>query len=471
MNLPYALLALISLAPLSVGSAAPAWPAFRGPNSSGVSPEARPPVKIGPDEKRLWKAEVPFAPSSPCVWGNKLFLTTFHDDRLETRCYDADTGQILWSRPAPADKLEEFHQTEGSPAAATPATDGRLVVVYFGSFGLICYDVDGRERWRRPLKTAVTAGNFGSGTSPIIVGRQAFLARDLAQGSSIMAVDLDDGRIEWETPRAESPTSYGTPIVWSHDGTSELVMPGSLSMKAYDLKTGAERWTVRGLPSYTCTTPVTGGGLLFFAGWSPGKADSPWPRWEGVVERQDKNGDGWISLEEFADGAAWFKAQDIDGNGKLERADWDAIGNLMKRGENVLLAVAPGGRGDITATHVKWKYERGLPYVPSPLYYDGRVYLVKDGGMMSSFDAATGRPHYAQERLNATGSYYASPVAADGRIYVCSLDGKVSVVKTGGDLPEILHQANFGERIAATPALAGTRLYLRTQSALYAFGQ
>jgi outer membrane protein assembly factor BamB len=242
-------------------------------------------------------------------------------------------------------------------------------------------------------------------------------------------------------------------------------------MKAYDPKSGAEHWSVRGLPSYTCTTPVIGDGLVFFAGWSPGKSDSPWPRWESVAEKQDKNGDGVITLDEFPDGPAWFKSQDIDGDGKLEREDWDVIGGLMKRGENVLLAVAPDGHGDVTETHVKWRFERGLPYVPSPLYYEGRVYLVKDGGMMSSFDAKTGKAHYVQERLNATGSYYASPVAADQRVYVCSLDGKFSVVKAGGEKPEVLHQSDFGERISATPALVGSRLYLRTRSKLYAFGE
>ncbi|HKS36391.1 MAG TPA: pyrrolo-quinoline quinone, partial [Verrucomicrobiae bacterium] len=116
-------------------------------------------------------------------------------------------------------------------------------------------------------------------------------------------------------------------------------------------------------------------------------------------------------------------------------------------------------------------FERGLPYVPSPLHYQGRVYLVKDGGMMSCFDATTGKPVYTQERLGAQGSYYASPVAADGRIYLFSLNGKATVVKSGGDKPEILHETDFGERIAATPALVENGLYLRTQTKLYAFGK
>jgi outer membrane protein assembly factor BamB len=189
-----------------------------------------------------------------------------------------------------------------------------------------------------------------------------------------------------------------------------------------------------------------------------------------VVEKEDKNRDGVITPEEFSSGPVWFKSQDIDGDGKLTRKDWDAIGNLMKQGENVLLAVKPGAKGDATATHVAWKFGRGLPYVPSPVHHDGRVYLIKDGGMMSSFDALTGKPFYTQERLPAQGSYYASPIVADGRIYVFSLDGKATVVKAGGEKPEILHESNFGERIAGTPALVDDKLYLRTQTKLYAFG-
>lgn len=431
--------------------------------------EATPPVAIAPTNLVTWKTEVPWAPSSPVVSGSRVFLTTFADGHLETRAYSVADGHLLWAKAAPHEKLEEFHQTEGSPAAATPATDGKVVVSYFGSFGLQAHDLEGRELWRHPLPTSVTSGNFGSGTSPLIYEGRVILNRDMARGSSILALDLKTGAKVWETLRPEAPTSYGTPVIWGAGTRAEIIVAGSLMMKAYDPTSGSEKWAIKGLPSFTCTTPVLGDGMLFFAGWAPGKADSPFPTWASTVEKQDKNGDGWISVEEFEAGPAWFKAQDLDGNGRLERSDWEMIGNLMKRGENVLLAVKPGGAGDVTATHVAWKFSKGLPYVPSPLYYDGRVYLVRDGGMMSSFDAKTGEPKYVQERLGTMGSNYASPVAADGRIYVASLQGAVSVVRAGGDKPEVLHRAEFGERIAGTPALVGRRLYLRTETKLYAF--
>ncbi len=442
---------------------------FRGPNGGGTVAGARPPVAISPTQLVAWKAEVPWAPSSPVVAGDRVFLTTFADNRLETRAYSTADGRLLWSRHSPHVALEEFHTTEGSPAAGSPATDGATVVTYFGSSGLVAHDFEGKELWRRNLPAATTAGNFGSGTSPLIHDGRVILNRDMARGSSISAFDLKTGAKLWETPRLEAPTSYGTPVVWSASGTPEIIVAGSLTMRAYDPASGSERWHLDGLPSFACTTPVFGDGLLFFAGWAPGKADSPWPTWASTVEKQDKNGDGWLSIDEFEMGPTWFKAQDLDGNGRIEKSDWDAIDGLMKRGENVLLAVKPGGVGDVTATHVAWKFTRGLPYVPSPLHYDGRIYLVRDGGMMSSFDAKTGEAGYVQERLGAIGNYYASPVAADGRIYLASQQGVVTVVKAGGDKPEVVHRADFGERIAGTPALVGNRLYLRTETRLFAF--
>jgi outer membrane protein assembly factor BamB len=165
-----------------------------------------------------------------------------------------------------------------------------------------------------------------------------------------------------------------------------------------------------------------------------------------------------------------MRGLDANHDGKITVADWDLIKAHNAKAENVLVAVKPGGQGDITATHVAWKSTRGLPYVPSPLYYEGRVYLVRDGGMLSSLDARTGQPFYTQERLGASGSYYSSPVAADGRLYLASLSGKLTVIKAGGDKPEILHQADFGERIFATPALVDDKLYVRTAKHLWAFG-
>jgi outer membrane protein assembly factor BamB len=435
-----------------------------------VAVKAKPPIKIGPNQGVLWSASVPWSPSSPCVWGDYIFLTTFADAQLQTRGYSTRDGRLLWTSGLKPDQLETYHSTESSPATATPATDGRRVVSYFGSFGLICHDFKGKELWRHPLPLALSGGGFGSGTSPAIFKDLVLLSRDQDQNSSLLAVDIATGKTVWETARTDARGSFGTPILWQYGSRTEIVMPGSVQLKGYDLKTGQERWVVDGMVGFACTTPVTGDGLVFFGGWSPGQSDSPWPSWEVYLEKNDKNHDGVVTFDEFEPAARdYVRGMDRDHDGKITKADWDMVLAGAAKSKNVLVAVKPGGRGDITKTHVAWNATRGLPYVPSPLFYEGRLYLIRDGGMMSCFDAKTGKPFYAQERLEAADKYYASPVAADGRIYLASLAGKLTVVKAGGDRPEVLHQANFGERIFATPAPVGRNLYLRTATKLFAF--
>jgi outer membrane protein assembly factor BamB len=463
-----ALLATTTFASLGANAA---WPSFRGPNCSGVAVEAKPPIKISPTNSVLWKTALPWSPSSPCIWDDQIFLTTFADNELQTRCYQRADGKLAWSRGVKAEKLETFHSTENSPAATTPATDGQRVVVYFGSVGLICYDCKGLELWRHPLPVALSGGGYGTTASPLIAGNLVVVNRDQDQGSSVLAVDLRTGKKTWETPRPDAHGSFGTPIIWQNNGVDEVVMPGSLRLKGYALDTGKENWMVQGTAAFACTTPVAGDGLLYFAAWTDGKADDPWPSWEKFLEEHDKNKDGVVTLDEFDVASRDFwRGIDVNRDGKIDKGDWDEIQANIAKSENVMVAVKPGGRGDISQTHVVWKATRGLPYVASPLFYDGRIYLFKNGGMISSFEAKTGKPVYTQERLGAAGNYYSSPVAADGRIYIASLQGKLTVVKAGGDKPEILHQTEFGERIFATPALVGDKLYLRTQSTLYAFG-
>jgi outer membrane protein assembly factor BamB len=451
--------------------AAANWPQFRGDNASGLATGARPPVKFGPKEGVLWSVAVPWSPSSPCVWGGRIFLTTFNDGQLETRCHDAADGRLRWARGIKPASLEDFHRSDGSPAASSPATDGQRVVSYFGSFGLVCHDMDGKELWRHPLPVALSMGQYGSGTSPIIVDGRVILNRDQHSFSTLLALDVKTGKKLWETPRTDSPGSFGTPVWWRNNGTDEIVVAAMGRIRGYDLKTGTERWSVDGITGLVCTTPVVADGRLYFAAFSNASVDSPLGTWEQFLKENDKNGDGEVTFDEFPVQARdYVRGLDVNRDGKITKEDWELKSARVAHCENLLVAVKPGGTGDITKTHVAWTFRKGLPYVPSPLEYEGRIYFVKDGGMMTSLDAKTGKAFYTQERLGAASGYYASPVAADGRIYVASLAGKVSVVKAGGDKPEVLHQVDFGDRILATPALAGDRLYLRTAKKLWAFG-
>uniref|UniRef100_UPI0039C917C2 outer membrane protein assembly factor BamB family protein n=1 Tax=Horticoccus sp. 23ND18S-11 TaxID=3391832 RepID=UPI0039C917C2 len=450
----------------------PNWPQFRGVDGAGVAAaSAKPPVKIGPTENVRWSVPVPWSPSSPCVWGDRIFLTTFDAGQLEVRCYDRGDGKLRWTQHLKPEGIEEFHNADGSPAASTPATDGRHVVTYFGSFGLLCHDFEGREVWRRPLALAQSGGKFGSGTSPVIVGNRVLLNRDQYQDSSLLALDLLTGAIAWETPRPEAAGSFGTPVIWRSDGEDQIVLGGSAQLKGYAFQSGAERWVINGVTNTVCTTPVIGDGRLFFAAWSPGQSDAPRQPWEKFLEANDKNRDGVVDLAELDPRRRdYLRGMDRNRDGKFTPEDWELLKITDAKAENVLVAVNPGGRGNISETHVAWKYRKGLPYVASPLFYEGRIYILRDGGLLSSLDPKTGEPFYAQERIGATGSYYASPVAADGRIYVASLPGKLTVLKAGGAKPEILHQVDFGARILATPALVEDAIYVRTATHLWAFG-
>jgi len=177
------LCAALAASAFVVHAAPSSWPAFRGPNSSGVSTDAKPPVKIGPTNLVVWKIQVPWSPSSPCIWDDRLFLTTFADGELQTRCYQRSDGKLAWTRGLKPEKLEMYHGTESSPAASTPATDGERVVVYFGSFGLLCYELNGKELWRHPLPMALSLGGYGTATSPLISGNLVLVRRERDEGS------------------------------------------------------------------------------------------------------------------------------------------------------------------------------------------------------------------------------------------------------------------------------------------------
>ena len=445
------------------------WPRFRGPDGAGVADSEKPPVEFGPEKNVLWQVATPSGPSSPCIWKDRIFLTAYDGGKLWTLCLDRATGKELWRRDAGAEKIEAFMPSQGSPAAATPATDGERVVVYFGSCGLIAYDFAGKELWRHALPCAETNNDFGSGTSPILADGLVLLVRDLKADSAVFALDAATGKPVWKTARPGMFTSYSTPVVWAHDGRKELVVSGGLAMKAYDLRTGTERWTMRDLSAVDCTSPVVGESLLYFAGWSPAGEDAPMPTFADLL-KADTDGDGRLSKAEAQQTFLkdFFSAQDTDKDGFLTRAEWDAQIGYLKRGKNRLIAVQPGGSGDITASHIAWEKTKGLPYVPSPLLYRGALFMVKDGGLASCFDATTGAPHYEQQRLEIPGPCYASPVAANGHIYLVNLDGKAATL-AAGPKPEVLWRADFHERIAATPALADDTLYLRTETKLFAF--
>jgi outer membrane protein assembly factor BamB len=459
----------------SAGEQPLAWPQFRGPGGSAVADGQKPPVEFGPDKNVRWKVPVPPGFSSPIVVGDLLVLTAFEAGKLYTVAYRRADGKEAWRAQAPATQVEEYHKTEGSPAASTPATDGERIVAYFGSCGLFCYDRFGKELWRFELPPAAVYGRFGSGVSPVLTDGTVVLVRDELKDAKILAVDAASGTRLWEKKR-ESMTSFSTPVVWDTPAGKQVVAPGFGRMVAYDLKTGDEKWSVAGMPSACCASPVVADGTLFFAGWSPGDMEDKtfkMPTFDLLLKQAGAEKLGYVTKEAsektFLKG--FFDNNDTNKDGKITREEWDAAMKLMATGKNSAFALKAGGTGDVTDTHVAWKKKKGLPYVSSALVYRGQYVMVKDGGLVTAYDARTGKEVYVQERVVATGRYYASPVAANGHIYFTSLDdGTVAVLKAGADKAEVVAtNPPLGERVAATPAIADDTLYIRTAGHLYAF--
>jgi outer membrane protein assembly factor BamB len=464
--------ALVGAGIVSAAVAAdPAWPQFRGPGGAGVAADAAaPPTTVGPDTNVKWKVHVPPGMSSPVVVGDRLFLTAFDGGKLYTIAYNTADGAEVWRKQAPAAKIEAFLANEGSPAASTPATDGEKLVVYFGSCGLICYDLAGNELWKHELPVAETNNDFGSGTSPVVADGKVVLQRDLKADSKLIALDLATGKPAWEVRRDGFRTSWGSPCVWDTPAGKQVVAAGSSRLKAYDLATGSERWTVTGLPAMPCTTPVAAEGTLIFAGWTPGGPDFKFPTFDDILKQAGEEKQGYLTKagSEKTMLKGFFDSNDPNKDGKITRDEWDAMMKFLTSGKNRAVAVTPGGTGDVTGSHVAWTLTKGLPYVPSPLVYKGVMYTVDMQGRLSATDAKTGKPVYEGEVLGLTGGVYASPVAANGHVYVCGLDKSVIVVKAGAD-PDKVSTAKLDDRIAATPAAVGGVLYVRTGKTLYAF--
>ena len=488
-------LALASSAAEPVGDAW--WPQFRGPNASGIAESGEYPVVFGRSNYLLWKTPLPPGVSSPCVWGHRIFVTCFDAERkkLEVVCIDRGDGKILWRQTAPTEKIEKFHPA-GSPVSSTPVTDGERVYVYFGSYGLLCFDMEGNELWNKPMPIPIT--QWGTGTSPVLAADKLILIRDQYSGwgaekrsAYVLALDPKDGTTIWKTERPAEP-SWSTPIVRPIGGSEELVVFGRKRLIAYDLRDGAERWRVDGLPLDAVGVPVTGSGLIFVAGTEiGGDPERPIaiPAFADIVKRFDKDKDGKISQNEAPrqisldprtrSGAevmslhSWFWQVDKDKDGLASREEWieasEVTSKRFTKYRDAAVAIRPGGSGDVTETHVAWRVSRGVPDSPSPLYHEDRLYLVKTGGIVSCLDAKTGEQRF-RSRLGSGGPYSSSPVVANSNVYIASERGVIVVFKAG-DKPEVLAKNDLGERIMATPAFVDGKIYVRTDEHLYAFGK
>ncbi|WP_010582425.1 outer membrane protein assembly factor BamB family protein [Schlesneria paludicola] len=458
--------ALVSLAP------AADWPQFRGPHGSAVDPSNQSlPTEVGPGQNQLWKTSLPPGHSSPIVVGDRIFLTAVRDKKLLTISLDRETGTIQWESEASYERLETIHRI-GSHAQSTPCADQECVISFFGSSGLYAHDHSGKLLWSRPMGPFLN--DFGAASSPILVGNRLILCQDHDLDSFLMCLDKRSGDILWKTDRSEFLRNSCTPILWNNDGQLQVVVAATLRVVGYDLETGQEAWTVRGISRTVVSSPTVGpDGNLYLAGWAAGGDEAEPIRiepFDDVLALKDADKNGELEESELKEGPVYqrFSQADRNKNGHLTRAEYELFRGLFDQGRNLLLSIRPGAVGEATLTHVRWRHPKLVPFCASPLFVNNTVFSVKDGGILQCLNAETGKP-MKPLRLEASGNYYASPVAGDSKIYLADEQGRVTVVSAQADL-QVLHTADFKEDIYATPALVDGRIYLRTGTHLYCFG-
>jgi outer membrane protein assembly factor BamB len=437
------LLSILLLLPASLLSADLQWPSFRGPNASGVADGQNLPEKWDGTKGSgiRFKVVIPgLAHSSPVIWSNKLFLTTAitsqpkasfrlglygagtaSEDRSEHEwqilCLDKRTGKILWQKTAKKGRPRDKRHIKATYANSSPATDGRHVVAFFGSEGLFAYSTEGKFLWEKPLGRLdvgaydLPAYEWGSASSPIIWEGKVIVQCDTQGDSFLLAADVLTGKTLWKTARKEIP-SWGTPTIFPGPPHPELITNGSNFIRGYDPRTGKELWRLGGSSKITAPTPI------------------------------------------FADN--------------------HFIVASGRHPESPIFCLRPGARGDITLGDnarsggpVQWSKVRRGPYMPTPLIYRGKVYVLNNNGLFACYDLKTGREHYFERIPHRAHGFSASPVAADGNIYCAGEDGLVFVIEAGGKF-KLLSVNPIGEPLMATPTLSSGVMYLRATSRLYA---
>ena len=457
---------------LSVLAAATAsdWTRFRGPNGTGVADEGPLPVSFGPETNLVWETPLPRGKSSPVLTDTKIFLTAHEDGALLTIALDRATGRELWRRAAPSRRVERMHRLNDE-AAPTPVTDGKNVFAFFGGYGLVSYDGDGSERWTLPL--GPFTNYHGMGSSPILADGKLILVCDQDLEAYALAIDPSNGEILWKRPRPDFVHSFSTPVVHqAAAGDPVIVVPGSYRMTGYSTD-GREVWRLDGLSYQVKSGAVVHGDRLYFSGWAVGGepgARLELPGWDEIRDRFDSNGDGELSQSELRQD--WhpnnWSMHDRNKNGTMDARDW-AHYRARRISENSCMAIRLGGTGDVTGSHLLWRYQKSIPEVASPVLYRGVLYLVRNGGIVTTLDPASGSVLKQGRLREAIDGFYASPVAGDGKVYMASDAGRVVVLKAGGSWT-VLSTNDLGEEVYATPAIADGKLFIRTASRLDCFG-
>jgi outer membrane protein assembly factor BamB len=442
-----------------------AWPQFRGPDGGGVLAEGKLPTTWSTKDNVAWQVEVPGrAWSSPIAWNNVVYVTSaissgkfkepstgiygndyvaelmkqgLPEDEVNKRviardieltsesgeirymvfAFDAATGKTKWEREAHKGLPVGGRHRKNTFASETPATDGERLYAYFGNVGLFAYALDGKPLWNVRFEPQPMYLDFGTAASPVVHGGRVFVVHDNDGKSFAAAIDAKTGKQMWkvdrELPSRGMTSGWSTPFVWHHAARTELVVIGRQHAVSYDPATGKELWRIGGLTGQSTPTPVAADGLLYLATGSQGESNRP------------------------------------------------------------VFAVRPGASGDITLAKgeeanafVAWFHPRASAYTSSPLVYRGRMYVVNDNGILSVFDAKSGKEVYRARAGGPGNTFSASPWAADGKVYLLSEDGHTFVIEAGDTYKE-LAKNSLDEMSFASPALAPNALFVRTQTKLY----
>jgi outer membrane protein assembly factor BamB len=467
MNRTSAFVASLLLLLITVSRADAQWARFRGPNGSGVDSSVGYPVEFSPTKNVSWKASVPYGQSSPVVVGTRLYGTASEGDRLITFCLDTRTGRDLWRREVKRERQQVTYKAN-DPASPTPAADKTGVVAFFPEFGLVAYNNDGRERWTYRL--GPFKNFYGMSGSPIIEDGVVVLVCDQVTGSFVITLDRLTGRLRWKTDRPGMTIGWATPIVFQPDAArAELIVLGSTRLDAYDLMSGAQRWWLPVASGGSMGTPLAHGDTLMIS--TLGSNEPGLPTFASVLAKYDKDQDGRLSHEEFrADRGMGEHFGWVDENDDqfIVADEWNKT-RAFDVGEWGAIAVRPGkAQGQLEPGAVRWRLKKNIPYIPAPLLYQDVYYMVKTGGIITSIDPASGRILKEGRSPGAMGEYFASPIAADGKVFLANTEGKITVLKAGAQW-EVLAVNEMGEEVNATPALSDGRVYVRTRGSLYCF--
>ena len=451
------------------------WPQFRGVNSSGVATSAEPlPVEFSFESKVAWSTKLGDCVGSPIIAGGRCFATAMTgDEQFTVFAFDAASGKPLWRRDLPTGKLPRI-TPPNSHASSTPCSDGARVYVHFSTLGLVALDAaTGAEAWRFALPKPAYLMDWGAAMSPIVHGGTVFFCQDDDLAPTLFAVQSSNGALRWQAARPEMLAGYAVPVICKVGDREDVVIAGSGKMKGYDPATGRERWTCNSMPRTVMTSPVVRDGVMYVSVQSYG--DETRTLKFALLEWLDTNQDGKLAKGEVPkEFVPRFEQSDKNRDGVIAEAELDTAFQSpenMVGGGTTIQAIRGGGDGDVTKTHVLWNIKNKSPSnLCSPVVVDDQLFVVKKGGISSSFDPSDGAVQWELARIRNIGDYYASPVAGDGKIYVTGENGFVVVLKAGPKL-EILAKNDLGESCVATPAIADGRLYFRTRESLLCIGE